>query len=98
MTINNLLPLLPVVAGPAISLVAEAARRVPIVPFDPKTAAGMRLAVLFVSTAAGFGLAYLSGTPGAFDWDTALRGLVDAAIIYAGAVATHDHALDKPSP
>lgn len=46
-----------------------------------------------VSLLAGAGMAYLNGNLAAFDWATAGDALVNAAIIYAGAVATHDHAL-----
>lgn len=93
MTFQDLSPVLPLVAGPALSFVTEAARRVPAVPFDPRTVAGMRVAVVALSLLAGAGLAWLDGSLITFDWSGAGKALLDAAVIYAGAVATHDHAL-----
>ena len=96
MNINDLAPVLPLVAGPALAVVTEAARRVPAVPFDPKTAAGMRLAVVALSLGAGAALAWLNGDLATFDWQAAGKTVWDAVIIYAAAVATHDHILDQP--
>lgn len=93
MDINTIQVLIPLIAGPLVGVASEAARRVPVVPFNPRTAAGMRVAVAAFSVLAGVGLAYLDGQLVTFNWDQAFKALLDAVVIYTGAVATHDHAL-----
>lgn len=84
-----------VAASPVIATVLEAARRVSFVPFDPKSPATMRLAVAFVSALGGVALAYFDHTLSADLVKGAAEALLSAAVIYAGAVTTHDHALKQ---
>lgn len=78
---------LPLIIGPAVSLVVEAAKRAPAVPFSGKSRAGVALALLVVSLGARAGLAWVNGDLGSLDWATELRILlegVSAALVAAG--------------
>lgn len=71
---------IPLMIGPAASVIVEAAKRVPAVPFDGRTRASIALALLVVSLTARAGIAWLNGDLGGLDWNTELRILLDAVL------------------
>lgn len=85
--------LIPLVMGPATAVVVEAAKRVPVVPFNGGSRASVAVALIVVSLGARAGLAWLNGDLSGLDWGTELRILLDAVI--AALVAAGSYSLVK---
>lgn len=80
--------LIPLLTAPLVSVLVEAGKRVPVIPFDGGRRASIVLALVIVSLAVRLALAYLGGQLGAFDWQAELKILADAllsALAAAGA-------------
>lgn len=85
-----LAPIVPLAIAPLASIITEAARRVPAVPFDGATKAGILAALLAVSLCIRVAIAWVTGTLDAVAWSDELRVLVDAitaALTAAGGYA-----------
>lgn len=83
-------PLLPLLIAPAASVITEAARRVPAVPFDAATKASILAVLLAVSLVIRVAIAWVTGSLDALDWAGELRVLLDAvtaALTAAGGYA-----------
>jgi hypothetical protein len=91
-------PLLPLVIAPLASVITEAAKQVPGVPFDGRTKATILAALLVVSLLLRVAIAWVTGTLDTISWADELRVLVDA--ITAALTAAGGYALltsSKPS-
>lgn len=86
--------LIPLVVGPVVALVVQAAKAVPVVPFDGRSRAAVALALLVVSLGARAGLAWINGELGTFAWEAELKILADAVI--GALVAAGGYSLVKP--
>lgn len=84
---------IPLALGPVTAIVVEAAKRVPVVPFDGRNRASVALALVTVSLGARAGIAWLNGDLGGLDWGTELKVLIDAVI--AALVAAGSYSLVK---
>lgn len=85
-----LAPIVPLAIAPVASIITEAARRVPAVPFDGTTRLTILAALLVVSLVVRVAIAWAAGTLETIDWAGELRVLVDsftAALTAAGGYA-----------
>lgn len=85
-----LAPIVPLAIAPVASIITEAARRVPAVPFDAASKAGILAALLAISLVVRVAIAWVTGTLEAINWAGELRVLVDAftaALTAAGGYA-----------
>ena len=85
-----LAPIVPLAIAPLASIITEAARRVPAVPFDGATKAGILAALLAVSLCIRVAIAWVTGTLDNMIWHDELRVLVEAltaALTAAGGYA-----------
>jgi hypothetical protein len=93
-----LAPIVPLAIAPLASVITEAMRRVPAVPFDARTKAGILAVLLAVSLLLRVAIAWVTGTLDRISWADELRVLVDA--ITAALTAAGGYALltsSKPS-
>ncbi|MEB3196831.1 MAG: hypothetical protein VKP62_06465 [Candidatus Sericytochromatia bacterium] len=83
-------PILPLAIAPLASLITEAARRVPAVPFDATTKASILAVLLAVSLVIRVAIAWVTGSLDSLNWAGELRVILDAvtaALTAAGGYA-----------
>jgi len=100
--IATLAPLLtavaPLVVAPVASLAANAAEKLPVIPYQGQTKAGIVLALLLASLGVRVVLASATGTLGSLDWQAELRLVVDAVVATLAAAGGYSLTKsDKPT-
>lgn len=84
MDLQALAPLLtslaPLVVAPVASLAANAAEKLPVIPYQGQTKGGIILALLIASLGIRVVLASLTGTLAGIDWQAELRLVIDAVV------------------
>lgn len=81
--------LIPLLMAPAVSLLVEVAKRVPVVPFDGQRRAAVLAALVVVSLAVRVALAYVGGQLHTINWATELQIVADAVLAAFAAAGTY---------
>ena len=83
----------PLLMGPLVAGLVETGKRVPVIPFDGGSRAGIVAALVVVSLVVRVALAWATGTLSSVDWSAELRVVFDS--IMAALVAAGGYSLAK---